>query len=320
MSTHRPAPTPPPRRRRAAWPLVTSGVLACLLIAGAVTFFVVRRDDPAAGSPVNAGLTLADGVSAGGTMSGNAQVLADSLTKRGLECSVRFTSAGGGHAGCFATSGRTTAAVAFQYKQDGAVSALTIKATGKGETAPTLQLLATTVGRVVFPADLQKLTAVLRQTWGGALEGTWGKYEIVARGPKTVIDAEKFGNQQIKVPVLHFDTTEPELAKELAGDGYTCTADNETCQRKDGPALKFSGPDSGITYLVATGQTSAELSEDLLGRLHGSAVAPIQDWVSGHLDGKTHIAYVAGWRVDLEVIGKQIRLTLFNEEFFLQMT
>jgi hypothetical protein len=302
------------------WPFVLSGILACLLIAGTVTFFVVRRDDAAATAPVNAGLALADGVTAGGTTTGNAEALTDALTTRGLECSVRFTSADGGHAGCFGMSGRTTLAVAYQYKQDGAVSALTIKATGKSETAPALQLLAATVGPVAFPADLEKLTAVLRQTWGGALEGTWGKYEVVARGPKTVIDAERFGNQQMKVPVLHLDTTEPELARDLTGDGYTCTADNETCQRKPGLALKFSGPDTGITYLVATGATSAQLSEDLLGRVHGSAVAPIQDWVSRHLDGRTHIAYVAGWRVDLEAIGEQIRLTLFNEEFFLQMT
>ncbi|WP_432888438.1 hypothetical protein ACQPYH_07610 [Kribbella sp. CA-245084] len=253
-------------------------------------------------------------------MTGQAKALADALTTRGLECSVRFTSADGGHSGCFATSGRTTLAVAFQYKQGGAVSALTIKATGKGETAPALQSLVATVGPVAFPADLEKLTGVLRQTWGGAMEGNWGKYEIVARGPKTVINAERFGNQQIKVPVLHLDTTEPELAKDLTGDGYTCATDNETCQRKPGLALKFSGADTGITYLVATGATSAQLSEDLLDRLHGSAVAPIQDWVSQHLDGKTHIAYVAGWRVDLEVIGKQLRLTLFNEEFFLLMT
>lgn len=332
MSLHRPAPTPPATpppapARRGVWPYyVLSGVLVCLLAAGAVLFFVVQRGDTAAPDRAESGLTLADGVVAGGTMTGDAQALFDALEGRGLECSVRFTSPNGGHAGCFgyASAGRTTLLVAYQYQRGGAVTSLTIKVTGAGETAPALQSLTRTVGQVAFPADQAKLSGVLSGSWGGAVEGSWGKYEIVARGPKTVVDAAKFDSAQLDVPVLHLDTTEPELAKALAADGYTCTADNETCQRTPSLALKFSGPDSGITYLVATGasaQSFDQLRTSVFGHLHGDAVAPVQAWISQHLDGHSHSAYVAGWRVDLEVTpGQQIRLTLFNDQTWLVMS
>lgn len=330
MSLHRqaPAPQPPvphppaprPPARRAAWPFVLSGALAFLLVAGAAAFFLVRRDAPA---PMTD--QLADGVSAGGTMTGDARKLADALTAGGLECSVRFTSADGGHAGCFAATSSTTIATVYQYGPDGTVHALTIDVRGKSETAPTILALTAMVGKVAFPADVADLVSTMRRSYGGATEGKWGKYEIVARGPKTVVNAEKFGNKQLKVPVLHLDTTEPELAKSFAADGYTCTSDNETCQRKPGFALKFSGPnDGGITYLVATAAPDTafeQLRAAVFGRLQGAAVAPMQDWIGQHLDGRSHAAYVAGWRVSLEVSpGKQTRLTLFNDEFFLQMT
>ncbi|NUR94601.1 MAG: hypothetical protein HOV67_04995 [Kribbellaceae bacterium] len=301
------------------WPFVLSGVLALLLVAGAATVLLVRR----APTPVTD--QLADGVSVGGTMTGDAQKLADVLTKSGLECSVRFTSADGGHAGCFAATSSTTIATVYQYHSDGTVSALTIDVKAKGDTAPTLLALTTIVGKVVFPADMPELIAVMRQSWGGASEGSWGKYEMMSRGPKTVLNAEKSGNKQLEVPVLHLDTTEPDLAKGLTADGYSCTADNETCQHKPGFALKFSGPnDGGLTYLVATAVPDSgfeQLRATVFGHLHGAAVAPVQEWIGAHLDGRSHVAYVAGWRVSLEAVpGKQTRLTLFNDEFFLQMT
>jgi hypothetical protein len=272
-------------------------------------------------------------LTAGGAMTGGAQALAEALTARGLECSVRFTGKDGGQAGCFAPPSGSSIAVVYQYQPDGTVNALTIDVKGKGETAPMLQATTGMVGQVAFPKDLPGLMTTLRKSWGGATEGTWGKYEMVARGPKTVLNAEKFGNKQLAVPSLRLDTTEPELANALAADGYTCAADHETCQGKyagqSGLALKFSGPDDGgITYLVSTAATGAttskafeQLRATVFGHLRGDAATPVQEWVGRHLDGRSHIAYVAGWRVSLEVTpGRQTRLTLFNDWFFLQMT
>lgn len=340
MSYSQAAAPQPTRRpaRKAVWPFVLSGVLACALVAGAVVFFVVRRDTPAATGPADSATAgssrmLAEGVTAGGTMTGAAKTLATALTGRGLECSVRFTTADGGHSGCFLAAGGGTVAVEYQYQADGAVNALTLVIKGKSETAPILQTLTATIGQVVFPADRSAVLTTMRQSWGGAVEGKWGKYEIVGRGSPTRLDAEKFGNKQLKVPSLHLETTELGLAKALNADGYTCAGIQPTCQGqyagKPGLALKFSGPDDGgITYLVATAATGttsekafAQLRSTVFGHLRGDAVAPVQEWISQHLGGGSHIAYVAGWRVDLEVTaGKQIRLTLFNEEFFLQMT
>jgi hypothetical protein len=109
--------SPPPIRRR-LWPAVLSGVLAGMLVLAAVAFFVVRRDDPTTAGATDAPLVLTDGVTAGGSVTGEARALFDALTERGLECSVRFTGAEGGHSGCFAyqRSARTTAWVSYQYR------------------------------------------------------------------------------------------------------------------------------------------------------------------------------------------------------------
>jgi hypothetical protein len=332
MSLHRPAPAPrteiesPPRRR--LWPFILSGLLAGLLVVALVAAFVVRRDDATAGAESGtAPLVLADGVTAGGRLSGQARTLADALAQRGLECSVRFAGANGGQTGCFAFqyAGRTTVETVFQYQPDGSVIGLNIKVTGSGETGPALRTLVDTVAAIVFPADLPTVTGVLERAYAGFPDGSWGKYEIIGRGEKTSLSASKLNSTPIKVPVLHLDTTEPRLADALRADGFTCTGDNETCARQPGLALKFSGPDTGITYLVATAATGAttqkafdELRAKVFGHLSGSAVQPVQDWVTQHLDGRSHTAYVAGWRVDLQVAeGKQIRLTLFNEEVWL---
>jgi len=334
MSLRRPAPTLPPTihrpPRRRLWPAVLSGVLAGLLVVAVIAVVLVRRGDT---DPAASPLVLAEGVSAGGSVTGQARTLAGALAGRGLECSARFTSAEGGHTGCFAyqSATRTTSSVIYQYRPDGTVIAFLIKIQGRGETGPALRSLSATLGQVVFPADLAKVNGVL-DNWGFGTEGQWGKFEVVPRGDKRQVSGQKLSTQQMKVPVLHLDTTEPELAKDLTAGGYTCTPDNETCQGKyaeqPGLALKFSGPDTGITYLVATAATGAttdkafeQLWSTVFGHLHGDAVAPVQTWVSQHLDGRSHIAYVAGWRVDLEVApGKQIGLTLFNEEIWLVMS
>ena len=302
-------------------------------VAASIAVFVVRRNDAATADPADSGLMLAEGGTSGGTVRGEARALADALNGRGLECSVRFSSAEGGHSGCFVyqAASRTTASVVFQYRPDGTVIGLAIKVRGTGETGAALRSLTGTVGPILFAADLPRVNTALSE-WGGWVDGSWGGFQIVSRGPKTEVSGAKLGSTQIKVPVLHLDTTEAELADGLGADGYTCTADHETCQGKyagqPGLALKFSGPDTGITYLVATAATAAtssnafeQLQTTVFGHLKGGAVAPIKGWVAQHLDGRSHVAYVAGWRVDLEVAtGKQTRLTLFNEEIWLVMS
>jgi hypothetical protein len=92
--------------------------------------------------------------------------------------------------------------------------------------------------------------------------------------------------------------------------------------------------DTGITYLLvnaATGATTQpafdKLQGKVFGHLRGDAAQPLRQWLAGHLDGRSHIAYVAGWRVDLQVFHGttaaakkqqgQIGLTVFNEEVWL---
>ncbi|GAA0939392.1 hypothetical protein GCM10009554_29090 [Kribbella koreensis] len=329
--SHRPAPAPSldrrldqPHRRR--WPFVC--VVAVLVVLAVVAVFAIRRDDSAVGAESRtAPLVLVDGVTAGGRLSGQARTLADALAQHGLDCSVRFTGADGGQTGCFA--GRqirgTTVEAVFQHQPDGTVIGLDIKVNGPRDTAQTIRALLDSVGTIVFPADLPKLIDITQRAFAGFPDGTWGTYVIVGHGKKTSLSASKVDTTPIKVPVLHLDTTEPALADALRADGFSCTADNETCAAQPGMTLKFSGPDEGITYLVATAatgptsqETFAQLADKLFGHLSGSAVQPMRDWLTKHLDGNSHSAYVAGWRADFEVTtGKQLRLTLFNEERWL---
>lgn len=302
-------------------------VIAVLVVAAAVAVFVVRRDDSAVGAESRtAPLVLADGVTAGGRLSGQARTLADALAQHGLDCSVRFTGVDGGQTGCFAKqTGGTTVEAVFQHQADDTVSGLDIKVTGPRDTGQIIRTLLESVGRIVFPADLPKLVDITEHAFAGFPDGTWGTYVIVGHGKKTSLSASKLNTVPIKIPLLQLDSTEPGLADALRADGFSCTADNETCTAQPGMALKFSGRDTGLTYLVATAATGAtsqktfeQLTGKVFGHLSGSAVEPVRDWLTQHLDGNSHSVYVAGWRADLEVTtGKQLRLTLFNEERWL---
>lgn len=338
MSVHRPAPAqlpafePPPGRRK-LWPFIAGGTVAGLLVVAVIAAVAVRRD---AGPPAPASAVLAEGVTAGGRLDGQARALAEALVERGLDCSVRFTGAEGGHAGCFLfrETGRITAEAIYQYRPDGTIIGLNIKVTAAGgaETAPTFKTLVTTVAPVVFPADPKPTGRILRE-WGGWADGSWGAYEFISRGPKTSLSARKADSTPIKVPVIHLDTTETALADGLRADGFACSRDNETCRGKyagrPGLTAQMSGPDTGITYFLAsaavggsTQEAFDELRTKLFGHLDGSAVEPLNQWLSEHLDGRSHIAYVGGWRVDLQVFHSSasaignLRLTIFNEEYW----
>ncbi|WP_433016736.1 hypothetical protein [Kribbella sp. CA-294648] len=303
---------------------MSGGLVAGLVVIALVVAFLARRDDAAAGAESSTTpLVLAEDVTAGGELTGQARTLADAMAQRGLGCGVRFLGADGGQTGCFAwsRSSQTTAEVIFQHQLDGSVIGLNIKVTGSKNPSVVLRALTDGAGPIVFPADLPKVTDSFER-FGGFPEGSWGNYRVFMHRQKPSLSASKLNTTPIKVPVLHLDTAEPRLADALRADGFTCTGDNETCAGPPGTALRFSGPDTGITYLVATAASGAttrktfdQLRAQVFGHLSGSAVGPVRDWVTLHLDGRSHSAYVAGWRVDLAVTaGKQIRLTLFNEE------
>jgi hypothetical protein len=303
------------RPRRRLWPFVTTGVVAGLVVVAVVTLFAVRRD----AAPAPAGLALAEGVRSGGTVIGEARKVADAVASKGLECSVRFTAKNGGHAGCFTFRQQVTTAVAYQYDRDGAVIGLNITNTAlsnTAETGPILRSLVDTVGALVFPKDLPRLEQALRE-YGGWYSGAWGSYEVLSRGPKTSLSARRAEAQALKVPVLHLDSTETALATALQAHGFTCSQDHETC-RATGWTVQFSGPDTGITYLVAgthSQKAFAQLQSRLFKHLKGPAVQPLNHWLTTHRDGRSHIAYVAGWRIDLQVHPTgQSHLTLFNEQ------
>jgi hypothetical protein len=313
-----------------------------LLVVAAGTAYVVRRDDPAgaADTTAEAGpVLLAENVTAGGVLTGQARALADALTSRGLACSVRFTAVDGGQAGCFtfAEADRIASEVVYQYQPDGAVIGFNVKIRTPEplDTRPVLRPLVGAVQAVLFPADGAKATRLL-DAWGGFATGSWGALEAVTRGPETLFNGRKAGSTAVAVPVLHLDTTEQKLAETLSGSGFTCARDNESCRGqyagKPGLTVQMSGPDTGITYLLAaatagpnTTKAFTTLQGQLLDHLAGPAVTPLHQWLTEHQDGRSHSAYVAGWRVDLQSFHpvanpKQppghLRLSLFNEEIW----
>lgn len=311
---------PQPAPRRTWWPFV-AGAVVLLVIAVVAAFAVLRDDASAITEPTSSDVVLADGVTAGGELVGQSRALADALSGRGMECSARFTGADGGQAGCFTfrAADQLVFEVVFQHQPDGTVIGLNVKVAGpkRMETGPALRDLAGIVARVVFPADQAELTTTLRTSVGGALSYSWGDFEIVGIGPRGSLSASKAGSTPIKVPVLRFDTPEADLADGLRADGFSCTGDNQSCQGKPGLTVQMLGPDTGITYLVVGGPTQqafGDLHAKVFGHLRGDAAEPLRRWLAEHLDGRSHLAYVAGWRVELRVLRGKPELTLRNEE------
>jgi hypothetical protein len=298
-----------------------AGAVVLLMIAAVAAFAVLRDDASATTEPTSNDVVLADGVTAGGELVGQSRALANALRGRGLECSARFTGADGGQAGCFTfrAADQLVFEVVFQHQPDGTVIGLNVKVEGpeRMETGPALRDLVSIVARVVFPADQAELTSTFRTAVGGGISGSWGAFEFSGIGPRGRFSGSKVGSTPIKVPVLRLDTPEADLADGLRADGFSCAPDNQSCQGKPGLTVQMMGPDTGITYFVVGGPTQqafADLHAKVLGHLRGDAVEPLRRWLAEHLDGRSHLAYVAGWRVELRVLRGKPVLTVRNEE------
>ncbi|WP_157979830.1 hypothetical protein [Kribbella monticola] len=304
--------------------LVGVGLALVLIVGGAVVWLAQRGDDGGSASSPAAAPNVAQ---AGGETTGQAKELTDALTGKGLECSVRFTIAAGGSAGCFswADKGMTSAEVLFQYDNGGTVIGLNLKTFSQQEgvafvtLAPVLQ----TVSEVVFDADQDKVARAvsdLPKTDDATFDGSWGRYHVREGASGTTVSAAKSGKYPLTVPRIEMASSPAKLADALTAKGFTCDAAREDCSGsfRDGKGrtsvLSAGLGSSGITTLIigatdtsrdadaaTTKQTFTELVGNTLGIAGGNGLPDVQKWSADHLDGQSHSAYVGGWRVDLVV-------------------
>ncbi|MBB6567205.1 hypothetical protein HPO96_36415 [Kribbella sandramycini] len=309
---------PPPRRG-------PSGLVIGLIVGGSVLIAalglitviavvgVARTDRPAP--------SRANPVTVGGGVSGQARELYGALIGKRMECSVRYTVAGGGLAGCFswADRGETQSEVVFQYRTDGTVTGINAKSTStqaSRTTAAFKPYLAATA-KVVFRGDKDKLNDLVGQD--AEFDGLWGKYALSNGAAGTALSAAKADSTPLAAPQLAAETAERTLAILLKKQGFTCSANDEDCTSplRDGKgsrAVRMTDLGAaGITYLLISindsgaGATKAanlaaygELAETTYELVEGPGIEGVRQWLQQHQDGTSHTAYVAGWRIELQ--------------------
>ncbi|WP_166678541.1 hypothetical protein [Kribbella voronezhensis] len=295
-----------------------------ILIVGGVAVWLTQRGGDDGGSAAAPAPNVAQ---AGGETTGQAKELTDALIGKGLECSVRFTIAAGGNAGCFswADKGTTSAEVLFQYDSGGTVIGLNLKTFSQKEGVAfvTLAPVLRTVSEVVFGADQDKVAravAELPTTDDATFDGAWGKYHVREGASGTTVSAAKSGKYPLTVPRIEMASSPAKLADALTAKGFTCDAAREDCSGsfRDGKGrtsvLSAGLGSGGISTLIigaadtsrdadaeTTKETFAELVGNTLGTAGGNGLSDVQKWSADHLDGQSHSAYVGGWRVDLVV-------------------
>jgi len=291
---------------------IVAGAVVFAVIAALVLSSVLRGGSH---KPAAAPKTTTSGSSA----PGQAQQLTDALTALKMECSVRFTVAEGGLSGCFLWTerGKTQSEVRFQYHADGTVIAVNAKSDKASALKP---LVAATAG-VVFTADQD----AVNQSFGtdsGKFDGSWGSYNT-STGAITRFVAGKSGESPLIPPQLAAETSSKAVAEALQNKGFTCEETKEDCKstftgynnHKGDLTVRTTGlgPD-GISYLLvsvadtskdATEQANykafADLVETAFGVVQGPGTADVRNWITQHIDGESHTAYVSGWRVELTV-------------------
>jgi hypothetical protein len=304
-----------------------------LLVGGAAVVLVVvialiaallllrnRSDDPPT-----------ERTSTGGVMTGEADRLADALTKRTMECSVRYTFTSGGVAGCFgeADKGETTREVRFQYQADGTVIGVNAKSWSREDALATRALasLVKATGAIVFPKDAStadKALKAVKSVSTTGFDGSWGKYRAKDGIDGTTFAAGKNGVGPLTAPGVETTTTAKELADALKSKGLSCDTGKWICTGnfRDGEGdLEIRplslGPkldSGGITNLnisatdiskhataTATRQAFENLATTTLGMVRGDGLQDVARWIQQRLDGRSHTAYVGGWRVELRV-------------------
>ena len=116
----------------------------------------------------------------------------------------------------------------------------------------------------------------------------------------------------LEVPLKLFDNTVAEVVSGLTAKDFQCTSFCRKGEVGAGKATQyvhaFDGSGGGLrTVLVnASGDSDAAKTAfeaalaDVSTTLQSPDAPTLHAWITTHLDGKSHTAYVNGWRIDLQ--------------------
>jgi len=168
----------------------------------------------------------------------------------------------------------------------------------------------TGVGSEALGGDLEKVKAAIKSGQKSSEVATgWGELRLSNSGDSLRLSGGKSGTDSMAVPRKQFESTEANVKAGLQGKGYECST---SCRKKLGDygsqrVYTYGSEGSGIRTLEISVQADADDTKaafpaavaDTFALAKGPDVTAIQAWMKSHSDGKSHVAYVSGWRVEL---------------------
>ncbi|MGH3465424.1 MAG: PT domain-containing protein [Kribbellaceae bacterium] len=254
-----------------------------------------------------------------GGSTGQAKAATDKLVSLGYQCSDLFNGPQGAHRGCFKNAEATEGEAVFQFSPNGDVIGMQLRAydgdnvnNAKKAFDEALQAL----GGQAFGADVARVQAAVNSGQKSSEVATgWGELRLSNSGDSLRLSGGKSGADSLEVPRKQFDNSEADIQAALKAKGYECTSFCKKGGFGNGQASAyvhaFGSSGSGVRSVMVnvSGDADAARSQftssvgDMFGIVKGPDVQGLQSWVKANGDGKAHISYVNGWRVEINVRG-----------------
>jgi hypothetical protein len=254
-----------------------------------------------------------------GESTGQAKAATDKLVSLGYQCSDLFNGPQGAHRGCFKNADATEGEAVFQFSPNGDVIGMQLRAydgdnvnNAKKAFDEALQAL----GGQAFGGDVAKVQAAVNTGQKSSEVATgWGELRLSNSGDSLRLSGGKSGADSLEVPRKQFDNSEAEIQAALKAKGYDCTS---FCKkggfgtgRASAYVHAFGSSGSGVRSVMVNVSGDADAAKtqftssvgDMFGIVKGPDVQGLQAWVKANGDGKAHISYVNGWRVEINVRG-----------------
>jgi hypothetical protein len=172
------------------------------------------------------------------------------------------------------------------------------------------------LGGQAFGGDVAKVQAAVNTGQKSSEVATgWGELRLSNSGDSLRLSGGKSGADSLEVPRKLFDNSEAEIQAALKAKGYECTSFCKKGGFGNGQASAyvhaFGSSGSGVRSVMVNVSGDADAAKtrftssvgDMFGIVKGPDVQGLQAWVKANGDGKAHISYVNGWRVEINVRG-----------------
>jgi hypothetical protein len=312
-------------------PLVIGGGVVGIVLIGLLVFLGIRAfggDDTPTTQPTGGQTTGGDptgkptsSTSGGpgsngelGNATGQAKTVTDKLQGAGFGCSDLFNTTQGAHRGCFKMDASRSSEALFQFKSDGTIIAVRIRAQddeNNNNAQVAFGQVLQAIGNDTFGGD--QVTKIQQAVKTGQRDDevgtTWGEFQLDNDGDSLQLSGHKSGEDSLDLPDQTFDTTQAQLVSALKAKGYVCTS---SCRKDVGEygsqrVYSYASEGKGIKNLELS--ASAEGSalkaamtsavNDAFGVVKGGNVAALKAYIAAHSDGKEYAAYVGGWKVEI---------------------